>query len=271
MTTKNEWQGRVGQNWARSHALTDRAFRGITAHLLDAIASLPGNEIIDIGCGAGELSLALAAARTGARVTGVDVSDDLVEAARRRAAEQPRCAFVIADAGAWQPDRAPDLLVSRHGVMFFPDPQQSFAHLRAIAAPGSALVFSCFRALADNPWATEPPAALGLAGEPSSGYVPGPFALRDEGFTRELLARAGWRDIRLQRADAEFVVGEGPDALGQAVDFVTRIGPAAAAFAAMDHAGQESGRAALRARLAEFGTAGLVAPQASIWIVTARV
>jgi SAM-dependent methyltransferase len=79
------------------------------------------------------------------RVTGVDVSADLVAAASARAAGLDNVRFAVADASTWQPEQAPDLYVSRHGVMFFPEPPAAFAHLSAIAAPGARIVFSCFR------------------------------------------------------------------------------------------------------------------------------
>jgi SAM-dependent methyltransferase len=270
MTTQDEWQGRVGQNWARSHDRTDRAFRGITAALMAAVADLPGEVICDIGCGAGELSLALAAARPAAQVTGVDISADLIAAARDRAGANDRCTFAECDVLDWQPTLAPDLLVSRHGVMFFDDPVATFAHLRAIATPRAHIAFSCFRDLADNPWATEPSAALGLPFVLADGYAPGPFAFRDQGFTRAVLEQAGWREVDFARCDTAFVAGEGADAVEQAVGFFSRIGPAAAVLAAMDADTQAATRAALRARLASLDADGRVGPAASVWIVTAR-
>lgn len=145
MTDIGEWQGGVGRSWADEHARTDRSFSRMTPHLLAAIHEEQARYVVDIGCGAGELSLALARARPDAAVTGVDVSADLVAAASARAAGLDNVRFAVADASTWQPEQAPDLYVSRHGVMFFPEPPAAFAHLSAIAAPGVQIVFSCFR------------------------------------------------------------------------------------------------------------------------------
>ncbi|MFW1499249.1 SAM-dependent methyltransferase, partial [Vibrio parahaemolyticus] len=61
----------------------------------------------------------------------------------------------LADAAIWPGPGAPvDLYVSRHGVMFFADLPQAFAHLARLAAPGARFVFSCFRAAAQNVWAS---------------------------------------------------------------------------------------------------------------------
>ena len=84
MTTNAEWAGRVGDVWAREWSRTDRSFANLTPHLNNAVlAAAPERGCaIDLGCGAGETSIALATARPDLDVTGVDVSEDLIEVAR---------------------------------------------------------------------------------------------------------------------------------------------------------------------------------------------
>jgi len=196
MTNAQDWQAQVGQNWARMYRQTDRSFTGLTQRLLERLEPLPGREVFDIGCGAGELSLALARARHGARVTGADISAELVAVAQERAGGRVGVAFEQADAAQWTPPHAPDLLVSRHGVMFFADPVAAFAHLHEIAAPGANLLFSCFRSPAENTWASAIPALLPAAPPPPPGYAPGPFAFADADFVRR---RAGRRRVEADR------------------------------------------------------------------------
>ena len=137
MTDASEWRGRVGEAWAEEWRRTDRSLAPVQAALLDTLVPrlCASAEVLDIGCGAGSTSLALADARPDARVTGLDLSEALVAAARERAAG--RAGFEVGDASTWtRPDaRRFDALVSRHGVMFFDDPAAAFAHLADIAAP----------------------------------------------------------------------------------------------------------------------------------------
>src|SRR5690348_13654672 len=86
VTAKADWQGRAGEGWAAEAKRTDRRFGGLTDRLLARSRAFAFRHGLDIGCGAGERSLALARGRRQARVGGVDVSPRLVEAARRRAA-----------------------------------------------------------------------------------------------------------------------------------------------------------------------------------------
>ncbi|KUR71736.1 methyltransferase [Novosphingobium fuchskuhlense] len=269
MTGAQEWQGRVGQNWAAEWERTDRSFATLTPLLLDAIAAEPGTRVVDIGCGAGELSIAVAMARPDARVTGVDISQDLLGAARVRAGDITNLAFTAADASEWVADGAsPDLYVSRHGVMFFTDPPAAFAHLSAVAAPGARLVFTCFRAASENNWAAEiahllPPSRPAPAAE----FPPGPFAFADPDHVRRCLK--GWRDVSFRPLDFAYVAGSGSNPVADALSFFSRIGPAAAAIRTLP----DQARAAFERGLLELvqsrSVGGRVCFPAAAWLVTA--
>lgn len=267
MTNASDWQGTVGRSWASEWRRTDVSFSDLTPKLLAAIAREPGAAVADIGCGAGELSIAIAEARPQAQVTGVDISADLVDAARSRAI-QPNLTFELADASQWQPASRPDLYVSRHGVMFFSDPQAAFAHLAAQAMPGARMVFSCFRKAAENDWAAAIAALLPKGDSPpASPTAPGPFAFALPEHVRRCMA--GWRAVEFAPVDFRYIAGTGPDAVGEAMALFRRIGPAAAALRTLP----EAERAAVEMRLAELVEAhhrdGVVAFNAAAWLVSA--
>jgi trans-aconitate methyltransferase len=157
MTDANEWLGRTGQSWAEQWRRTDRSFGPLTEHLLARTREFVFNSVLDVGCGAGELSLALARGRPHVAVTGLDIAPQLIEVARERGGNLANASFEAGDAAVWQPHEGfvPELLVSRHGVMFFDDPVAAFTHFAAIAAPGAGLLFSCFRDRSENPFFTE--------------------------------------------------------------------------------------------------------------------
>jgi SAM-dependent methyltransferase len=272
MTDASEWQGRVGANWATEWRRTDRSFAPLTERLLQLSREFAFGAVLDIGCGAGELSLALARGRPHSRVVGVDISSQLVATAQERGANLANVAFEIGDAATWQPEPgfAPDLLVSRHGVMFFADPVAAFAHLAAIAAPGAGLMFSCFRAPAENPFFTEVGRLLPDTGPAADPHAPGPFAFADPGHVEDLLSRAGWGSLDFERFDLAMVAGAGADPVEDAVAYFSSIGPAARAAAEM--APDARGRLieGIRGVAARHLHDGLVALRAATWIVTAR-
>src|SRR5688500_13556718 len=117
MTDANEWLGRTGQSWAAQWRRTDRSFGPLTERLLKRSRECSVASVLDVGCGAGELSLAIARGRPRSRVLGIDLSPQLVEVARERGLHLTNVAFEAADAATWSPEPgfAPELIVSRHG------------------------------------------------------------------------------------------------------------------------------------------------------------
>ncbi len=270
MTTGFDWREAVGRTWAENYRLTDRSFAGLTERLLARVGGCEGKAVLDIGCGAGELSLAVARGNSSAEVVGVDVSAALVAVASERGAAHPNLRFVEADAGSWKPPTfRPDVLMSRHGVMFFDAPRAAFTHLRELANPGAELIFSCFRSPRLNPWASE---LAGLLKVPAATdpTAPGPFAFADEGHVRAILGDAGWQDVDLAETDFAYIAGVGEDPVEDALQLFSRIGPAAAALRALDGAARERAQGWMRDWLAEHRSGDLVALPAAAWIVTAR-
>ena len=270
MTGASEWQADVGRNWAELYALTDRCFGGLTQRLLDRIADFEARDVLDVGCGAGEVSLAIARTRPHARVIGLDISPDLIAAATHRGTMHPNASFELGDAAQWRREGfAPDLLVSRHGVMFFDDPVAAFSHLNAIAAPGANLVFSCFRSARENRWAADIARMIDQP-PPGEGYVPGPFAFADPQFVEALLTAAGWAGVDIAPVDFAYVAGTGADPVADARAFFARIGPAARALREVS----PEDRPALEARIGEWleehRSGDMVLFGAAAWIVTAR-
>lgn len=249
---------------------TDRAFTGLTQRLLDRIAGFGGNAVLDIGCGAGELSLAIARARPEARVLGVDLSADLVATAQERAGPRRKLEFEQGDASQWRREFfSPDLLVSRHGVMFFDQPVAAFAHLRQIAVPGASLVFSCFRTPRDNPWMSGMAHMLGLppAADP---HAPGPFAFADPQHVEAILGEAGWGNLDFEPFDFAYIGGMGADPVADAMKFFARIGPAAPLLRELEGEARAEAEAKIVRWLEEHRSGDIVAFPAAAWIVTAR-
>lgn len=273
MTEASEWDGRVGETWAQEWRRTDRALAPVQQALLDTLVPLlPGAAaVLDIGCGAGATSLALAEARPDIRVTGLDISAALIAAARGRAGG--RAAFALGDASTWTPadGRRFDALISRHGIMFFDDPVAAFAHLRGLAEPSAPLVFSCFRARDENPWVAElVPIIHRFAPERAAAPPPaqGPFAFADPGRVRTILSDAGFASFRIEPLDLDFVVGEGADPVAEAMAYFSRIGPFAAMLRDLN-AKDRRDAIAMAADIAAGRRQGeRVIFHAAVWIVT---
>ena len=272
MTDRSDWEGRVGRKWADEWKRTDRSFSGLTDRLLGRASSRPISHALDVGCGAGEISLALARGHPDSTVIGLDISDSLIAVARERGAGLANASFLLADAADWRGSQfAPDLIVSRHGVMFFPDPVAAFTNLARGAASNARLVFSCFRDRQENPWATRIASLLpdGVLPESRLGE-PGPFAFADRNHVERILVASGWSEVAFEPVDFAYIAGTGEEAVSDARSFFLSIGPAAAAAASLDDEARSAFVNRLEQYLAANAQGPLVALPGAAWIVSAR-
>jgi SAM-dependent methyltransferase len=102
----------------------------------------PGAELLDVACGAGQLSLI--AARAGARVTGCDIASNwLVQARRSAAAEGLSIVFEEGDAEALPYGNGTfDAVASLIGAMFAPRPERVAAELTRVCRPGGIIAMA---------------------------------------------------------------------------------------------------------------------------------
>ena len=277
MTTREEWVGRVGQEWARRSVALDALLGPAGRAGLEALAPERGWTVLDLGCGAGASTEALAeAVGPEGRVVGVDVSPDLMALAQERLAGRANVELIEADA-ARHPFAAGsfDALYSRFGAMFFDDPRAAFANLHRALKPGAPAVFVAWRDISRNQWASVPMtfAAEALPGaRPAGAPGPGPFAWAEPATYRPVLEGAGFRDVSETAFEFMAEIGEGDDAdpLDRAVAFMMRIGPLASRLKDAPPQAREEARAFLARRLARHVQDGAVRLLASAWIVRAR-
>jgi SAM-dependent methyltransferase len=102
----------------------------------------PGAQLLDVGCGAGQLSLI--AARAGARVTGCDIASNwLVQARRSAAAEGLSVVFEEGDAEALPYGNGTfDAVASLIAAMFAPRPERVAAELIRVCRPGGIIAMA---------------------------------------------------------------------------------------------------------------------------------
>ncbi|HEY6776007.1 MAG TPA: class I SAM-dependent methyltransferase [Thermoleophilaceae bacterium] len=102
----------------------------------------PGMDVLDVACG----SATLPAARTGARVTGLDLSPELLAIARERAAAQGLDIEWLDGDAEELPfgDASFDRVISTFGHMFTPDQGRVAAEMRRVCRPGGAIAICCW-------------------------------------------------------------------------------------------------------------------------------
>lgn len=274
MSTSFAWAGSSGDSWAERWRQLDRALvevgDALIASVLEAAPSW-AFDAFDIGSGAGATSIALVSSRPDARVTGCDLSPALVQVAQARSVGLPSLQFIVGDAVEMASEhREIDLFLSRHGVMFFPDPPTAFRSFRNSATDGADLIFTCFSAWDENPWASQLASAAADRKLPAPSREPGGFAFADPAYVNALLSSAGWVQSEPEPVSFKYVAGEGDRKVEEALDLLSQIGPASAVLRELEPEDWPSAIERMRRVIELYSDGDAVRFPGAVWIWRAR-
>ncbi|OGT76902.1 MAG: hypothetical protein A3I78_09570 [Gammaproteobacteria bacterium RIFCSPLOWO2_02_FULL_56_15] len=263
------WRGIGGDRWVLNMDVLELGIETFSAPLLQAAAPIPGERVLDIGCGGARTTISLAREiAPGGQITGIDISPQILSMARQRAGGIENLEFVLGDVTNTDLGDPYDLLFSRFGVMFFDAPERGFRRLHACLKPGGRLVFLCWRSPQENPWMSGPAAVFAsfipTMPKPDPD-APGPFSLADGEKIKGILSAAGFNDILLTKLDSVMQLGP----LSEAVPFLMQQGSAAAVLAEITEQQRREIAAALGDHMRQYETASGITPPAAAWIVKA--
>jgi ubiquinone/menaquinone biosynthesis C-methylase UbiE len=296
------WNGEGGRQWVVNRERHQAEHQNLTPRLLRAAAIGPGEQVLDVGCGCGETTLAAARSASGpgpaavgsraaggpavgsrvaggpavggpavgGRAVGMDLSAPMLAEALRLTAQAgvANAAFVRADAQICplRPDSC-DVVISSFGVMFFEDPAAAFRGIAAAARPGARLAFLCWRPSAENEVFAIPLRALGTLR--SASPPAGDDLFEDPRRLTGMLSATGWTGIRAEPVTEPAWIGSDlDDVLGyvRGMALVRR----AAAEAGDDQAPIERALAAMAQEYAARQAPDGIWVEAAAWLVTAR-
>jgi len=128
------------------------------AKLMACAAPATGQRVLDVACGSGLVTLPVAqAVAPQGHVVGVDLSEQMVEAARERALERnvSNVSFARMDAERLElADTSFDVALCALGLMFMPDPEQAVREMRRVLRPGGRLVLAVWGEPSRCGWST---------------------------------------------------------------------------------------------------------------------
>ncbi|HEV8589713.1 MAG TPA: class I SAM-dependent methyltransferase [Pyrinomonadaceae bacterium] len=200
-STLREWS-ESARYWEK-HAATLRAiFAPATTALIKAAGIVTGQSILDVAAGTGDPSLTIAevVGPTGS-VTCTDAIRDMVRTAEREAQRRHLTNVTVchcpADALPF-PDDTFDAVVSRLGVMFFPEPVNALRELLRVAKPGGFLTLVAWEASELNPFLNVVTAVLSRYVETPAvdPDAPGAFRFAEHGKLAQVLRDAGASEVR---------------------------------------------------------------------------
>ncbi|MEJ8855567.1 class I SAM-dependent methyltransferase [Variovorax robiniae] len=133
---------RQREMWA-SFAPTATFTTPVAAKLVNFAQLKPGDEVLDVATGTGVV--AITAARAGAKVSALDLTPELIEAAREngQVAGHEEITWSVGDAEQLPyPDATFDVVLSQFGHMFAPRPDVTIAEMRRVLKPGGRVAFA---------------------------------------------------------------------------------------------------------------------------------
>lgn len=268
----NYWNTHRVITWAEEQPMLDRLFLPFEHILTDAVVAEGPSEVLDIGCGTGATTLAIAQKLApNGRCTGLDVAEILVNVGRERAVKNqvPNASFLVGDAQRYDlaPDRF-DAIVSRFGVMFFDDPQAAFANIRRATRVGGTLTCIVWRGPQDNPFmVTAERAVTALLGseEPIDPCAPGQFAFGEADRVRAILTASAWDAIDIQPIDVDCKLSKSDLAI-----YVRRMGRVGTILPDLDEVMRHRVTSALDEAFSRFLAGGQAHFTAACWLVRAK-
>jgi SAM-dependent methyltransferase len=202
-TALENWQT-IASGWERRREQIEKTTRPVTEWMVRALDPQPGDTVLELAAGPGDVGFA-AAPLLGedGHLISSDFSSEMVEVARRRAAElglgNVEHRQIDAEVIPLE-DGSVDGVLCRFGLMLMPDPEAVVAEMRRVLRPGGRLALAVWSTGQRNPWVTVAGRILVELGHapPPDPDAPGPFVLAENERLRDLLEGGGFSAVNLE-------------------------------------------------------------------------
>jgi SAM-dependent methyltransferase len=266
------WNGAAGHAWVDMQELLNRTFKPFEDLLVDAVRARSASRVLDVGCGPGSTTLAIARLLgSQGSCAGIDISEPMITAARLRAEqEHAPASFIRASAEIHTFDPASfDMIISRFGVMFFDNPVRAFANLRRAITNKGYLQLIAWRTAEENSFMTtaERAAAPLLPNlPPRRPDAPvGQFAFADPRRVQTILEESGWTEIDIRPLD---VICSLPQK--DLNEYLTRLGPVGLALQGVDERTRAQVIKTVRPAFDAYRQGSKLCFTAACWSISAR-
>jgi|SRR5215218_4780460 len=268
------------ETWASvAHGWEDRrewmlAITGaVNDWLLDRVDPKPGQTVLEIAAGPGELGFQVAGhvGKEG-RVISTDFAPEMLDIARRQGEARGigNVEYRVLDAENMDlDDDSVDAVVCRWGYMLMADPAAAFRETRRVLRDGGPLAFAVWRTAERNPWASVPAMTLVQLGHvpPPEPGAPGIFALGEPARISELVTGAGFGEPEREEIAFEFRYVD----FDELWDTLVRLSPIGGVIDELPADEREATREAIMQNVAPYrNDDGSYTAPAATWAVSAR-
>jgi SAM-dependent methyltransferase len=210
-TTREQWDV-AAEAWHRWGPTLEEWLGEATSHMLDAAGVAEASRVLDIAAGAGGQSIA-AARRAGpeGRVLATDISPAIlafarqaVHSAERSGAAKVETLELDGEAVHTLPEASFDAVISRLGLIYFPDQQRALSGVRRALRKGGRFAAVVYSTAERNAFFSIPVRMIRARAQlpPPEPGQPGPFSLGAPGVLQAVLEQAGFLEVTVRAVDA---------------------------------------------------------------------
>jgi SAM-dependent methyltransferase len=263
-TTRDQWET-AAEAWHRWGPILRSWLGPATERMLDLAGVASGCRVVDIAAGAGDQTLQTAArVGPGGSVLATDISPAILAFA---AAEAKRAGLTNVATSPMDGesldlrDASFDVVISRVGLIYFPDQQKALSEMRRVLVPGGRVAAIVYGTADKNGFFGVPVSIVrrhARLGPPLAGQ-PGPFSLGGEGVLEQAFVRAGLRNVNVQTIRAPLCMKSAAECLRFEQE---SFGALHQMLSSLDATGRDAAWTEVGAALREFenGQAGFVGP-----------
>jgi ubiquinone/menaquinone biosynthesis C-methylase UbiE len=206
-TTFGQWQ-KAAEAWYRWSPTLNQWLGPATEKMLEMAKVSEGHRVLDIAAGAGEQSVT-AAKKVGPKgyVLATDISGNILEFAKKMASEEGLGNIETAVMDGENLDIADenfDIVISRVGLIYFPDQQRALQEMRRVLKPGGKVAAIVYSTPEKNKFFSLPVSIIRNRAKlpPPLPGQPGPFSLGAPGVIEDAFTKAGFKNVHAVAVDS---------------------------------------------------------------------
>ncbi len=215
-TTHDQWQS-AAEAWFRWSPTLNQWLGKATETMLDIAGISTGHRVLDVAAGAGEQSITTAK-RVGATgyVLATDISSNILEFAEQMAkqAKLENIETKVMDGeNLTIPDATFDAVISRVGLIYFPDQQKALKEMLRVLKPGGRVAAIVYSTPEKNKFFSVPVSIIRNRAKlpPPLPGQPGPFSLGAEGVIENSFRQAGFINVKAVLVDSPLLMSAAKD------------------------------------------------------------
>ncbi len=200
-TTHDQWQT-AAEAWFRWSPTLNQWLGKSTETMLDMAGISTGHRVLDVAAGAGEQSITTAK-RVGSTgyVLATDISSNILEFAKQMAKNSGLENIetkVMDGENLSVPDATFDAVISRVGLIYFPDQQKALREMLRVLKPGGKVAAIVYSIPENNKFFSVPVSIIRNRAKlpPPLPGQPGPFSLGAEGVIEKAFMQAGFINVK---------------------------------------------------------------------------